>query len=115
MQIADAETRLRQGLSETGVDPVDPSFLATWQVFKHFASDPVDSPTDGLLFESGVYRFTGPERFTVDFLRQFEVYQDDDHDHYEQLRCEFLSGSRDRSDPNLSHATQSRCLASNPH
>lgn len=51
----------------------------------------MDSPTDGLLFESGVYRFTGSERFTVDFLCQFEVvYEDGDHDHYEQLRCEFL-------------------------
>ncbi len=91
VQIADAETRLRQRLSEAGVAPGDRSFLATWEVFKQFAADSVDSPTDGLLFESGVYRFTGPERFTVHFLRQFEVaYEDGDHDHYEQLRCEFL-------------------------
>jgi hypothetical protein len=38
-----------------------------------------------------VYSFTGPERFTVSFLRQFQhLDEDGEHDGYEQLRCEFL-------------------------
>ena len=91
MEISAAEARLRHVLVESGVDPDNPTFLHTWQVFKHFVAEAVDTASDGLLFESGVYRFTGFERFTVDFLRQFEVlYEDGDHDHFEQLRCEFL-------------------------
>ena len=78
-------------LIESGVDPDNPAFLETWRVFKQFATETVDTASDGLLFESGVYRFTGPERFTVHFTRQFEVlYEEGDHDHFEQLRCEFL-------------------------
>lgn len=91
MEISAAEARLRHALVESGVDPDNPTFLATWRVFKHFAAEAVETASDGLLFESGVYRFTGSERFTVDFLRQFEVlYEDGDHDYFEQLRCEFL-------------------------
>jgi hypothetical protein len=78
-------------LIESGFDPDNPAFLETWRVFKQFATETVDTASDGLLFESGLYRFTGPERFTVHFTRQFEVlYEDGDHDHFEQLRCEFL-------------------------
>jgi hypothetical protein len=78
-------------LIDSAVDADRPTFLATWDVFAQFATEAVDTASDGLLFESGVYRFTGSERFTVQFLRQFEVlYDDGDHDHFEQLRCEFL-------------------------
>ena len=91
MQIASAEARLHQMLTESGINPDNPSFLATWRVFKQFATEEVETASDGLLFQAGVYRFTGSERFTVDFLRQFEIlYDDGDHDHFEQLHCEFL-------------------------
>lgn len=91
VEISAAEARLRHALAEAGVDPDDPTFLAAWRVFKQFATEAIHSGSDGLLFESGVYGFTGPERFTVAFVRQLEVlYEDGDHDHYQQLRCEFL-------------------------
>jgi hypothetical protein len=91
VQISAAEARLRHRLIESGVDPDNPTFLATWKVFTQFAREAVNTASDGLLFESGIYRFTGSERFTVHFTRQFEVlYDDGDHDHFEQLRCEFL-------------------------
>lgn len=91
VQIADAEARLRQRLIEAGINLDNLTFLATWRVFKQFAIEAVDTASDGLLFQSGIYRFTGPERFTVGFLRQFEVlYENGDHDHFEQLSCEFL-------------------------
>lgn len=91
MQITDAEACLRRRLNEAGVALDDPHFLTAWEVFKSFAAEAVDTSSDGLLFESGVYRFTGSERFTVSFLRQFETIDEDgDHDQYQQLRCEFL-------------------------
>ena len=91
MQIAAAAARLRQRLIEPGINPNNPTFLGAWQVFKQFAAEAVDTASDGLLFQSGVYRFTGSERLTVSFLRQFELlYDDGDHDHFEQLSCEFL-------------------------
>lgn len=64
MEVTDAQRLFRQRLTEAGVDPSNPSFVATWEVFKLFTTEAVDTSNDGLLFESGVYRFTGPERFT---------------------------------------------------
>lgn len=91
MRIADIEKRFRRKLKQSGIDLVRPILPATWEVFKGFAGETVDSASDGLLFESGTYRFTGTEQFTVSLVRQFEVVDDaGDHEHYVHLRCEFL-------------------------
>src|SRR6266511_5609648 len=90
LRIDQTEARIRVLLAAACVDSRHPVFGETWDVFKQLAREPVDSSSDGLLFEAGTYAFGGPERFVVDFLRQFEVVgADGAHDHFEQLRCEF--------------------------
>jgi hypothetical protein len=43
-----------------------------------------------VLYQSGVFTFSGREEFLLDFLRQFVATDDDgEYDHIEQLDCEF--------------------------
>ena len=50
-----------------------------------------------VLFQIGVYRAVGRERFTLSFLRQFVMPEDDpEHDDEPiQLECEFVYGPTD--------------------
>lgn len=78
-------------LVEADIDPAEPGFLASWEVFKQFAAREVDSASDGFLFQSGIHTFTGRELLHVGYVRQFEVTDDEgDHEYYVQLRCEFM-------------------------
>lgn len=43
-----------------------------------------------ILFQCGVYDFTGEELFHLDFVRQFTVYEEDEYSLMKQLHCEFL-------------------------
>lgn len=62
-----------------------------WETFKNFCKEPVEGEDDKeILFQCGVYDFTGEELFHFDFVRQFAVYEEDDYSHMEQLHCEFL-------------------------
>jgi hypothetical protein len=62
-----------------------------WDVFKGFCKEPVEGEEDKeILFECGVYNFTGKELFHFGFVRQFSIYEDDEYDHMKQLHCEFL-------------------------
>ena len=88
-----AKRVLARMLREAGVDPDRPqSISVTWEVFKRFMnlpSDAVGPDADGFLYQSGTFRFYGPEEFYVDFVRQFGFGSGGEHDHYEQLHCEF--------------------------
>jgi hypothetical protein len=98
MPISGAKARLTERLTEVVVSTAEPNFEATWQVFKAFAGEPVASASDGLLFQTGIHRFSGPERFTVSFLRQFESLDiDGDHESCDQLACEFFYEATDAS------------------
>jgi hypothetical protein len=64
-----------------------------WQAYLRFGRRLFDisdgSDADGLLFQYGNYSFGGPEAFTLDLTRQFEILDaDGDHDHYVQVYCE---------------------------
>ncbi|MFF3612057.1 hypothetical protein [Streptomyces sp. NPDC002580] len=66
----------------------------TWAAFVRFGRmrfSTANSPdADGLLFQyGGVYAFDGPEAFSLDLTRQFEVLgESGDHDHFVQVHCE---------------------------
>jgi len=91
MRIDQAEAKLRQLLQAMGADPKHLAVGETWEAFKRFAVEPVATASDGLLFQAGTFDFYGPDRFIVDFVRQFEVVDNEErHEHYEQLHCEFL-------------------------
>jgi hypothetical protein len=79
-------------LAEMGVDVERPDPRMTWEAFKRFATVPVATASDGLLFESlGTPVKGSATQFVVQFVRQYEVvYEDGDHDHYVQMRCEFI-------------------------
>jgi hypothetical protein len=98
VHVGDAEERLRELLGEAGLDleRLDPR--QTWDVFKAFASEPVEGPgpdsgDDMCLFEYGVYDWSdgkGP-RFHWGFCRQFSLYDEaGEYDHMEQLRCDLF-------------------------
>ena len=89
MEIEDAEARFRQVHQDAGGEADD--FMAWWRAFTRFATEPVESASDGLLFQAGTYSFTGSEKYTVGFVRQFEVVdEDNEFEYYVQLQCEFL-------------------------
>jgi len=59
-----------------------------WNEFKSFGRQPVKGEEEiALLFQCGVYDFTGENLFYLDFVRQFTVEEDG---HMEQLHCEFV-------------------------
>ncbi|MFD0824487.1 hypothetical protein ACT8ZR_02300 [Neobacillus sp. M.A.Huq-85] len=61
-----------------------------WDVFKGFCKEPVEGEEDKqILFECGIYDFTGEELFHFAFVRQFSIFEDDEYDHMEQLHCLF--------------------------
>ena len=61
-----------------------------FQQFVGRPSDGVGDDEDGVLYQSGTFSFYGQDEFYVSFLRQFGFAdRDGEHDHYEQLECEF--------------------------
>ncbi len=67
-----------------------------WETFKFFCKETVEGEEDKeILFQCGVYDFTGEELFHFDFVRQFTVYEEDEYSHMEQLHCEFLFKTTD--------------------
>jgi hypothetical protein len=92
--IKEAERVLHDLLRARGIDPIRPrSAGETWDVFKDFVAMPfatAGADSDGVLYQTGIFDFYGHDEFYLEFLRQFEVaYNDGEHDHYEQLHCEF--------------------------
>ncbi len=93
--VAQAEKRLRQMLSDAGLDleRLDPA--STWRTFKAFAAEPIhgsgtSADDDLCLFECGVRERAdgGASRFEWGLWRQFSVYDADGaYDHMVQLCC----------------------------
>src|ERR1700689_1483493 len=89
MKVAEAQARLEELLSKEGFSLDSPDPRIAWAGFKAFVLEPVDCADDGVLFECGVYSWTGQELFYFGFARQFTVDVDRDYDHMEQLHCKF--------------------------
>jgi hypothetical protein len=88
MKVAEAQARLEELLSKEGFSLDSPDLRIAWAGFKAFVLEPVDCAHDGVLFECGVYSWTGQELFYFGFVRQFTVDVDGDYDHMEQLHCQ---------------------------
>jgi hypothetical protein len=90
MQTSEAEEQLRMMLVAAGFDGQNPEPSVAWETFKSFVREPFDCADDGVLFECGVFNFTGEDLFYLEFVRQFSF--DDDAGEYErmeQLHCTF--------------------------
>ncbi len=83
--VAEAESYLKNKIGDSN------DIEKVWEVFKSFGREPVEGEDEvALLFQCGVYDFTGEELFYFDFVRQFSIYNDDEYSHMEQLHCEFI-------------------------
>ncbi|RDI41083.1 hypothetical protein [Falsibacillus pallidus] len=84
--VKNAESYLKGSIGEDTDD-----IKKVWEKFKDFSMETVEGEEDKeILFQCGVYDFTGEELFHFDLVRQFTVYEEDDYSHMEQLHCEFL-------------------------
>jgi len=90
MQTFEAEQRFKRMLDKAGFDTHDPKSLLVWETFKSFVQEPVDCADDGVLFECGVFNFTGESLFYLEFVRQFSIDDEDgEYERMEQLHCPF--------------------------
>ncbi|NQX67582.1 hypothetical protein HQN90_15780 [Paenibacillus alba] len=85
IELHDAEDQLKEMLGDNKTDVLD-----VWNTFKSFARLDVECAESSLLFECGVYNFTGKELFHFGFVRQFVVEEDGESSHMEQLHCLLL-------------------------
>ncbi|MEY2196975.1 hypothetical protein AB7942_30390 [Neobacillus sp. BF23-41] len=84
--VKNAESYLKDKIGEDADD-----IKKVWEAFKIFSKEPVEGEEEReILFQCGVYDFTGEELFHYDFVRQFSIFEDDEYSHMEQLHCEFL-------------------------
>ncbi|PEQ88660.1 hypothetical protein CN481_19340 [Bacillus sp. AFS006103] len=84
--VMNAESYLKNKIGEGTND-----IKKVWETFKAFCKEPVEGEEDKeILFQCGVYDFTGKELFHLDFVRQFTVYEEDEYSRMEHLYCEFL-------------------------
>jgi hypothetical protein len=86
IKIYEAEEVLNEMLSESDFDVESPNPRLAWEIFKKFSNIKVDCADNSLLFQCGVYDFTGEDLFHFEFVRQFSLEEDGEYDHLEQLR-----------------------------
>lgn len=78
--------------------------IDVWNLFKDYCGINVLCNDEALLFQCGVFNFTGEDLFYVDFVRQFIVEEDGEYSYMEQLHCELTfkpSGSLQNLEKNL--------------
>ena len=81
--------RLCELLAHHGAYETPVSAASAWAAFKDYGREVFGPGSVGLLFQVGVYNFTGQPLFYFDPVCQFEQTDDEgEHDHYEQLHCE---------------------------
>jgi hypothetical protein len=82
MKIEEAEQYLKNKIGENSTD-----IAQVWEEFKAFGKKEIDGEEEvALLFQCGVYNFTGEKLFYYDFVRQFT----NEDGEMEQLHCEFV-------------------------
>jgi hypothetical protein len=86
ISVNETESYLKNKISENTKD-----IMKVWEVFKAFGKEQVEGEDEiALLFQCGVYDFTGEELFYFDFVRQFTIYEGEEYSRMEQLHCEFV-------------------------
>ena len=82
---SEAKDKLIKMLKESNFDFEKPNPKLAYQTFKTFSDIKVDCEDDALLFQCGVYDFTGEDLFYFEFVRQFIFKVDGEVDYMEQL------------------------------
>jgi hypothetical protein len=77
LEPSEAEPTLRQMLDQAGFSFEHPDPSKAWVVFKAFLEKPIHCVHDGVLFQCGVYDWSGTELFTLDFVRQLTIESDE--------------------------------------
>ncbi|MDN4494712.1 hypothetical protein [Ureibacillus aquaedulcis] len=86
LTVRNAESYLRNLISEDTDD-----LEKAWETFKAFCRETVEGEEEKeILFQCGVYEDSGEELFHFDFVRQFTIYEEENHSHMEQLHCHCL-------------------------
>jgi len=85
--VSDAKGRFKEMMALAGVEHVRPDIRALWATFKAFAHVPIAAANDDLLFQCGA-PLNDSKPFTLSFVRQFVIGEDDAYDHMEQLICQ---------------------------
>ncbi|KGR75658.1 hypothetical protein [Ureibacillus sinduriensis] len=86
LTVRNAESYLKNLISEDTDD-----IKSAWETFKAFCRETVEGEEDKeILFQCGVYNYSGEDLFLFDFVRQFTIYEEDNYSHIEQLHCECL-------------------------
>ncbi len=89
MAVTPQISRLHELLLQHSATGASVSAANAWAAFKEYGREVFGSEGTGLLFQVGVYKFSGEPLFYFDPIAQFEVTDDEgEHDHYEQLHCE---------------------------
>lgn len=84
-----ALARLAAMLDERGFDAEQPDVALAVRTFREFAAEPVAAADDAILFQTGVYNFSGEPTFQLDFTRQFEFEVDGEYEGMQQLHMLF--------------------------
>ena len=76
---------------ETTLDFENDKVATIWEKFKVFCREDIQGEEEKeILFECGIFKFTGEKMLHFNFVRQFTKYEDDEYGGMEQLHCEFL-------------------------
>lgn len=81
----EAKKKFIELLVQSGFDFNNPNSTLAWDVFKKFSHTKVNCADDALLFQCGLYNFTGENLFHFGFVRQFIFENEEEYDHMEQL------------------------------
>ena len=94
------EKRLKEVLQQCNASRAPVSGTAAWEAFKAYGREVFGTPGVGLLFQAGIFSFTGKPLFYFDPVCQFEILDaDGEHDHFEQLHCELTCEARPELQP----------------
>ncbi|MGX9134153.1 hypothetical protein ACWV26_07190 [Rummeliibacillus sp. JY-2-4R] len=86
LTVRNVESYLKNLISEDTDD-----IKNAWETFKDFCRETVEGEEDKeILFQCGVYDYTGEDLFYFEFVRQFTIYEKDNNPHMEQLHCECI-------------------------
>lgn len=88
LKTSDGLPELQVILKEAGFNPKEPDLKTAWSAFKKFNELRFDCADDSLLFETGIYNFTGEELFYLSMVRQFTLEVDGEFDYMEQIHLE---------------------------
>lgn len=89
MKTEQSEVLLKKRLKENGFDWKNPDLRTGWETFKQICSQKFDCADEGLMFETGVYDFTGEELYYLFLMREFTQEVEGEFDYMEQLHLEF--------------------------